>query len=131
MKSITIAGNIGKAAELRQTQNGDAVASFNVAVNDKRDKDQTYWFTCTLWGKRAQALSQYLTKGQKVTVQGDLTTREYEGKTYLQVNVADVVLQGGKPDNGGQSQGGYGGGANPNANRDLGDEIPFNYNYLG
>ena len=126
MKSITIAGNIGKAAELRQTQNGDAVASFNVAVNDKRDKDQTYWFTCTLWGKRAQALSQYLTKGQKVTVQGDLTTREYEGKTYLQVNVADVVLQGGKSDNGGQSQGGYGGGQSGyNNNQDLGDDLPF------
>lgn len=125
MKSITIAGNIGKAAELRQTQNGDAVASFNVAVNDKRDKDQTYWFTCTLWGKRAQALSQYLTKGQKVTVQGDLTTREYEGKTYLQVNVADVVLQGGKADNGGQSQSGYGGQSSYNNNQDLDDDLPF------
>lgn len=126
MKSITIAGNIGKAAELRTTQGGDSVASFSVAVNDKRNKDQTYWFTCTLWGKRAQALSQYLTKGTKVTVQGDLTTREYEGRTYLEVNVADVAMQGGKQDGQSGGNGGYGGQSQyAGNNNDLEDDVPF------
>lgn len=126
MKSITIAGNIGKAAELRQTQGGDSVASFSVAVNDKRNKDQTYWFTCTLWGKRAQALSQYLTKGTKVTVQGDLTTREYEGRTYLEVNVADVAMQGGKQDGQSGGNGGQQSGYDSNGySQDLEDSIPF------
>lgn len=125
MKSITIAGNVGKDAELRQTNSGDAVCSFNVAVTDRRNKDQTYWFTCTLWGKRAQALCQYLTKGQKLTVQGDLTTREYEGKTYLQINASDVVLQGAKGQQGQSPQGsGYGGGGQQPYTPDD-SEIPF------
>jgi len=96
MKSITIAGNIGKDAETRTTQGGDSVTSFNVAVEDRQGKEKsTLWFTCSLWGKRGDNLSQYLTKGSKVTVSGDLSTREHEGKTYLQVRVDQVTLLGG------------------------------------
>ena len=137
MKQITLAGNIGKDAELRQTQSGDPVCSFNVAVTDPRDKENTTWFTCTLWGKRAQALSQYLTKGSKLALTGDLSTREYEGKTYLQVRVGELTLQG-KPQgqsgsgyDSGNDGSGYGAGGRPGGgSRDLDDEIPFDFNRL-
>ena len=96
MKSIVISGNIGKDAETRTTQGGDSVTSFNVAVEDRQGKEKsTLWFTCSLWGKRGDALSQYLTKGSKVSVSGDLSTREHEGKTYLQIRADQVTLMGG------------------------------------
>lgn len=96
MKQITIAGNIGRDAVVRRTNAGDAVAGFPVAVEERNGQDKrTLWFDCSLWGKRSEALAQYLTKGSRVTVAGDLSTREHEGKTYLTVRVAEVTLQGG------------------------------------
>lgn len=138
MKAISIAGNIGKDAETRTTPNGDKVTSWTVAVEDRAGKEKgTFWFDCTLWGSRGEALAQYLTKGSKVAVSGELTRREYEGKTYLGVNVSGVTLQGGKPDDAPRAQptrekaNGYG--SRPMASEtgglpgnDMDSEIPFN-----
>lgn len=124
MKNINLAGNIGKDAVVRRTQNGDAVAGFSVAVNDR--KKNTTWFSVSLWGKRGEALAQYLTKGTQVAVNGDLSTREHDGKTYLEVNANDVTLMGGGKRDDSGSQGGsssYSGGGAP-ADLD-GDSIPF------
>ena len=99
MKSITIAGRTGKNAELRRTQDGTQVLSFSVAVDDGYgDRKKTLWFDCSLFGKRGAALESILPKGTSVTVSGDFSTREHDGKTYLQVRVNDVTLQGGKPE---------------------------------
>ena len=133
MKSITIAGRIGKDAETRSTQAGDQVTGFTVAVDEGfGDKKRTLWFDCSFWGKRGAAVAQYLTKGSSVTVSGDLSTREYEGKTYLTVRAHDLTLQGGNSQSGqrdsGQSQqGGSGGYSAPPAGGapDMDDEIPF------
>jgi single-strand DNA-binding protein len=96
MKNITISGNIGKSAETRTTQGGDKVTSWTVAVEDRSSKEKvTYWFDCNWWGKRGESVAQWLTKGSKVSVTGDLGKREYEGKTYLVIRVADVTLMGG------------------------------------
>lgn len=99
MKNITIAGRLGKAAELRRLQDGTPVLSFTVAVDDGWGKrKRTLWFDCSLFGKRGEPLEQYMPKGTAVAVSGDLSTREYEGKTYLTVRVNEVTLQGGKQD---------------------------------
>lgn len=96
MKSICIAGRLGKDSELRRTQKGDAILGFSVAVDDGYgDSKRTLWFECSLFGKRGQSLEGALTKGKQVTVSGDFSTREYEGKTFMTVNVNDVTLQGG------------------------------------
>ena len=126
MKQITIAGNIGRDAVVRSTNADDAVAGFSVAVEERNGQDKrTLWVDCSLWGKRGEALAQYLTKGSRVTVAGDLSTREHEGRTYLTVRVAEVTLQGGgerrddaprnrpRDDDGGARR------------TDLDDEIPF------
>jgi single-strand DNA-binding protein len=134
MKSICIGGNIGKSAEVRTAPNGDKVAGFSVAVDDGfGDKKRTIWFDCSIWGVRAERLAQYLTKGSKVAVSGDLSTREHNGKTYLTIRVAEVTLQGGgerrddQRDSGSDYNGtGARGGAASGADRDqLDDEIPF------
>ena len=129
MKSITIAGNVGKDAETRRTQSGDAVTSFSVAVEDRIPKEKgTIWFRCSLWGKRGESLAQYLTKGSKVAVSGELSIEVYEGKTNLTVKVDQVTLLGGgqddnvsRRDTARQAPAGYGAGGRP----DLDDEIPF------
>ena len=96
MKQITIAGNIGKNAETRTTQGGDSVTGWTVAVEDRQGKEKsTLWFDCTLWGKRGETLAQYLTKGSKVSVSGDLSKREHDGKTYLTIRADQVTLMGG------------------------------------
>jgi single-strand DNA-binding protein len=108
LKSIVIAGRTGKAAELRRTQSGEAVLGFSVAVDDGYGQNKrTLWFDCSVWGKRADALKDMLPKGKEVTVVGDLSTREHDGKTYLTVRVNELTLQGGKTDSSARQEQGY------------------------
>lgn len=100
MNNITIAGQLGKDAEVKFLSNGDPVASFSVADSQGKDKP-TIWWNCSLFGKRAESLAQYLTKGQSVTVSGNVTEREWTDKDgqkrkSMDVRVVDVALQGGK-----------------------------------
>jgi len=92
MMNITIAGNIGRDAELRRTQTGETIASFPVAVAGiGRDAPST-WFDVSMFGKRGEALAPMLAKGGFVCVSGRFGTRVHEGKTYLQVNASEVTL---------------------------------------
>lgn len=102
MNSITIAGRITKDAELRHTANGDAVLSFSVADNQRKDDPAIFW-NCSLFGRRAEALSAYVTKGQQVTVAGTVSEREWtdrEGnkRKSMDVRVNEIALQGGRRD---------------------------------
>lgn len=100
MNNITVAGTLGRDAELKSLGNGDQVLSFSVADSQGRDKP-TIWWNCQLWGKRAASLEQYLVKGQQVTVTGGVSEREWTDKDgqkrkVLEVRVNDLALQGGK-----------------------------------
>ena len=124
MKQITIAGGVTRDAELRRTQQGDPVLSFSVAVDDRAGRDKrTIYFDVSLWGKRGEALAQYVTKGSRVAVSGDLSTREHDGKTYLTVRADQVtLLGGGKQDDGGSRQRSQPEG---NMHSDFNDQAPF------
>lgn len=99
MQSITIAGKLGRDAELRQTQSGESVCSFTVAVDQRQGRDKTTnWWRVSLWGKRGEALAPYLLKGASVTVQGEFALGEYEGKPQLNVRANEIALQGGRGD---------------------------------
>ena len=102
MNNITIAGGLGRDAEIKYLNNGDPICNFSVADSQGRDKP-TIWWNCTLYGKRAEALSQYLTKGQSVTVVGTITEREWQDKEgnkrkSMDVRVSEISLQGGRKD---------------------------------
>jgi single-strand DNA-binding protein len=102
MNSITIAGTLGKDAEVKYLANGDAICNFSVADSQGREKP-TMWWNCGLYGKRAESLSQYLVKGQAVTVTGSVSEREWtskdgEKRKTMDVRVNDVALQGGRKD---------------------------------
>ena len=124
MKNITVAGGITKDAVTRSTQSGDKVTGFSVAVSEGfGDNKRTLYFDCSYWGKRGEALCQYLTKGNRVAVSGDLSTREHEGKTYLTIRADQVTLMGGgKPSDDARDDGGYSASA---SRPDLDDAIPF------
>lgn len=103
MNSISISGSLGKDSELKQmTSSGDYICNFSIADSQGRDKP-TIWWNCTLFGKRAESLSQYLMKGQAVTVIGNVTEREWTDKEgnkrkSMDVRVNDIALQGGRKD---------------------------------
>lgn len=100
-----ITGNITRDVELRSTGGGLSVANFTVAVNDRRKSQQTgewedvpNFIDCIMFGKRAEALAQYLTKGVKVTVEGKLRWSQWEDKngggkrSKIEVVVDEVEL---------------------------------------
>ncbi len=98
MNVLTVSGNIGRDAEVRNA-GGTAVAGFSLAMKSGYgDKAQTIWLDCSIWGKQAESgLVQYLKKGQFVVVSGEMGTREHDGKTYITLRVNNVTL-GGKQD---------------------------------
>lgn len=100
MNSITIVGNLTKDAEIRYMPNGDAVLGFSVADNHTKDKPAYFW-NCSLYGKRAESLAPFLTRGGKVTVIGTVSEDQYTDKNgndkkAMKVRVSDIALQGGK-----------------------------------
>lgn len=103
MINVTVAGRLGKDAETRQAGNS-SVTGFSVAGDTGfGDRRQSHWFNCSLWGKRGEAMQQYLRKGQEVVVIGEYSEREYNGKQYKELNVLDVKLMGGQQQNQQQS----------------------------
>ena len=104
MNSWNFTGNLGQDCRAGNV-GGTAVVNFSVAsTSGYGDKKVTTWVDCALWGNRATALQQYLTKGQKVAITGEHGTREHDGKTYTTCRVDNVTLIGDKQDN---QQGGY------------------------
>ena len=103
MNTLIIAGTLTRDAEVKYLPNGDPIANFSVADNQGgRDKQAIFW-NCGLYGKRAESLAQYLTKGQAVTVTGSVSEREWtskdgEKRKTMDVRVNDVALQGGRRD---------------------------------
>lgn len=127
MQLITISGNIGKDAELRDTRYSK-VLSFNVGVKNGYGRDAgSVWYRCSLWGKAAEAFAGGLTKGTKVFITGDLTHDEYEGKPQFNVRVGSIDTgprPQGQTDSGSQAQ--AGGGSHTTWDNDLDDtEVPF------
>jgi len=100
MNNWNFTGNLGKDAETRFTPGGDAVVQFSVGVKSGYgDKATTTWARCAMWGKRGEAVAQYLTKGQLVGISGEVTLREYTDKdgakrSSLEVRVNDLTLLG-------------------------------------
>lgn len=105
MIEVIVAGNLTKDAELRQAGNSQ-VCGFSVAADTGfGDKKQTMFFSCSLWGNQGAALAQYLKKGNPVTVIGEMSEREYDGKQYKEIRVNSIKLQGSRSNN--QQNGSY------------------------
>lgn len=79
-------GRIGRDPEARFTSSGQPVASFSIAVDESyKDKDgqkveQTEWINCVAWGKTAEFITNWLSKGRRVYVAGKWKTEKYKDK---------------------------------------------------
>src|SRR3989441_12742618 len=106
VNKVILVGNLGRDAELRYTPGGAAVATLNMATtevwNDKagQRQEKTEWHRVVLWGKSAESLSEYLTKGKQIYVEGRLQTRQWDDKDgnkryTTEIRGDRVVLLGG------------------------------------
>jgi single-strand DNA-binding protein len=144
VNKVILVGNLGRDAELRYTPGGAAVATLNLATtevwNDRNNQRQekTEWHRVVLWGKPAESLQEYLTKGKQIYVEGRLQTRQWDdkdgNKRYTTEIKADRVtlLGGGGGRGGGMDRGGSQASQVPAGNADeppmeplTDDDIPF------
>ena len=106
VNKVILVGNLGRDAELRYTPGGAAVATINMATtevwNDKggQRQEKTEWHRVVLWGKTAESLNEYLTKGKQIYVEGRLQTRQWDDKDgnkryTTEIRGDKIVLLGG------------------------------------
>ena len=107
VNKVILLGHLGADPEVRYTQGGTAVANLRIATNESyNDKnsgeriEKTEWHRVVAWGKLAEIVGQYLTKGRQVYVEGQLQTRQWqdkEGNTRYstEVRASDLVMLGG------------------------------------
>ena len=97
MNIAILTGNLGRDPELRQ-HNGDNILNFAIGVQTgTKDRPETMWVDCALWGKRATSLQPYLAKGHRVAVSGPIkleayTAKDGTAKTRLRLSVDQVDL---------------------------------------
>src|SRR5207244_3799782 len=148
VNKVILVGNLGRDAELRYTPGGAAVSTINMATtevwNDKagQRQEKTEWHRVVLWGKSAESLTEYLTKGKQIYVEGRLQTRQWDDKDgnkryTTEIRGDRIVLLGGggggrgasmdRADRGGDSAAGHAAGSpGPESPEPLtDDDIPF------
>ena len=96
LNRICIMGRITRDLELRRTQDGTAVTSFTVAVDDDfkskaTGEKKTYFLDVVAWRHAAEFVCQYLGKGRMVVVEGKLTVRDWTDKDGNKRTTAEVV----------------------------------------
>ena len=105
LNRVILLGNIGAEPELRQA-GSTAVLNIRLATSENykdrngEKQERTEWHRISLWGKRGQALSNYLKKGDRILVEGSLRTSSYEDsdgnkKFSTEINASNVVFAGG------------------------------------
>ena len=96
LNKVMLIGNVGQDPELRYTPDGNPVANFSIAVNRRRKvgdefKDETEWFNIVCFSRTAENVNQYLSKGQKVYVEGSFQSNEYVGQDGNQRKSFEVI----------------------------------------
>lgn len=90
---VILTGRLTRDPELKFTAGkGTAVCNFTIAVDTGYgDKKETAFVPIIVWGKGAEAVATYTTKGSKVLVQGRISTRNYEAKDGTKKYITEVV----------------------------------------
>ena len=121
INKVTLLGNLGKDPEVKFLPSGQAVANFSIATTDRvKDKtsndwtDRTEWHNITAYGRTAEIVRDYVKKGNKIYIEGRLTTRSWDDKETnkkvyrTEIVVNELVLLSGRGEGGeGGSSGGY------------------------
>jgi single-strand DNA-binding protein len=120
LNRVMLLGNLGADPELRMTNGGQAVLKLRLATSEtyldrnKVRQERTEWHSVVVWGKRAEALAKFLTKGSRIFVEGGIRTSSYDdkdgNKRYKTEVVANNIILSGSGGGGGGGRGGGGGG---------------------
>lgn len=91
--NVSLVGRLTKDIEVNKTNSGKDVATFSLAVNDKKVNDQqvSFFFNIVTWEQHARYLKQYASKGDLIGVNGRLTTRSYQKPQGDKVTITEVV----------------------------------------
>jgi single-strand DNA-binding protein len=124
LNKVMLLGNLGADPELKVTQGGQSVLKLRLATTEtyldrnKTRQERTEWHQITLWGPRGEALAKFLSKGERIFVEGRIQTSTYEKdgeKRYrTEIVATNIILSGGGKRGGadydaGDSRGGGGG----------------------
>ena len=96
INEVTIAGNICSDLEIRQAGSSQ-VLNFSVATNERwtdksgQKQEKAEFHNCQVWGKQAENVSTYVSKGKLVAVRGSLQTRNYENKEGITVYITEIL----------------------------------------
>lgn len=92
MNHVVLHGRLTANADLRYTQSGKAVATFQLAVPRSWDRSKSDFFRCVIWDKRAENLATYTKKGVRLNISGVLQSRTYE-KDNQKVYITEVLVR--------------------------------------
>ncbi len=101
---VVLVGRLTRDAELSYTNSGFALTKFSIAINRRKKSgdqwvDEANFFDVILWGKRGEALNQYLTRGQQLAVEGELRQERWEKdgvkRSKVSVEATNIQLLGG------------------------------------
>jgi single-strand DNA-binding protein len=105
---VQLIGNLGNAPEIKNTEKGRKLAKFSIATNEtyynaKGEKvTETQWHNLIAWGKVADIVEKYLSKGTEVAIEGKLMNNNYTDKDgnkryFTEIQVHELLLLGNKP----------------------------------
>ena len=94
---VQLIGNLGNDPEIINLESGKTLAKFSIATNESYKNasgekvTDTQWHNVVAWGKTAEIIEKYVTKGKEVAIEGKLTTKSYETKEGEKRYVTEVV----------------------------------------
>jgi len=100
MNTVCIKGRMIKDAELRYTPAGSSVCDITIAVKNTQDKDSSFFFDCTCWGKTAEFVDKYFGKGKEILITGELRQDKWQdresgaNRSKVKINVREVDFCG-------------------------------------
>jgi single-strand DNA-binding protein len=99
VNKVILVGNLGANPEMRFTQGGQAVANLRLATTERwtdkngQKQEATEWHRIVVWGKQAEIVGQYLTKGRQVYVEGSIRTRQWQDQQGQKRYTTEIVAR--------------------------------------
>ncbi len=96
--SVQLIGHVGQEPEIKNLETGKKLANISIATNEVYYKEngdkveKTEWHRVTAWGKTAEIIEKYVTKGKEIAVEGKLTHRSYDDKDGVKRYITEVVI---------------------------------------
>jgi single-strand DNA-binding protein len=124
LNKAMIIGNLGSDPEVRSTSSGTPVATLSVATSrrwtgrDGQDQERTEWHRIVCWDRLAEIVEQYLSKGDRIYVEGRIEYRQWEGQDgqtryTTEIRAREMIMLGGRGDREGGVRSGGGGRRRP------------------